>query len=83
MGSDISGPVACMERIRPEISACNAGTLNYLKVRRNGGWAWPPMIFDNAIPKIQRFLDAMHATGSKPEFESLSVKNSILKSIIY
>jgi len=79
MGSDISGPVACMERIRPEISACNAGTLNYLKVRRNGGWAWPPMIFDNAIPKIQRFLDAMHATGSKPEFECFDT--GILRSV--
>ena len=39
MGPDISGPLACMERIKPEIAACNAGTLNYLKVRRNGGWA--------------------------------------------
>jgi uncharacterized protein (DUF849 family) len=68
-GDDISGPLACMERVKPEISACNAGTLNYLKVRRSGQWAWPPMMFDNSVDKIQRFLDAMHAAGSKPEFE--------------
>ena len=33
-------PVACLERIRPEIAACNAGTLNYLKTRKNGAWAY-------------------------------------------
>ena len=28
VGKDISGPVACLRRVRPEIAACNAGTLN-------------------------------------------------------
>ena len=39
VGPDISGPVACMRAIRPEIAACNAGSLNYLKVkqRRHAG----------------------------------------------
>lgn len=69
IGDDISGPVACLKRVRPEIAACNAGTLNYLKVRRNGQWAWPPMVFDNAIDKIQRFLNTMSEVGAKPEFE--------------
>ena len=69
MGSDISGPLACMESVRPEISACNAGTMNYLKTRRSGAWAWPPMIFDNPVEKIQRMLDAMKTHDSMPEFE--------------
>ncbi len=69
MDDDISGPLACMERVKPEISACNAGTLNYLKVRRSGQWAWPPMVFANPVEKVGRFLDAIHENGSKPEFE--------------
>ena len=79
MGPDISGPLACMERVKPEIAACNAGTLNYLKVRRNGGWAWPPLVFENAVPKVQKFLDAMHAVGAKPEFECFDT--GILRSV--
>ena len=58
MGTDLSGPISCLPRVKPEIAACNAGTLNYLKVRRNGQWAWPPMIFDNPVDKVQKFLDA-------------------------
>jgi 3-keto-5-aminohexanoate cleavage enzyme len=69
MDDDISGPVACLDRVKPEIAACNAGTLNYLKVRRSGKWAWPPMVFSNPVEKIGRFLDAMHRHGTKPEFE--------------
>ena len=44
MGADISEPVSCLERVRPEMAALNAGSLNYLKARRNGTWAWPPPI---------------------------------------
>lgn len=69
VGDDISGPLACMARVKPEIAACNAGTLNYLKVRRSGQWAWPPMVFDNPVEKIERFLAAMKEHGTKPEFE--------------
>ena len=49
MGKDVSEPVACLNRVKPEIAACNAGTLNYLKTRRNGQWAWPPMVFMNDV----------------------------------
>lgn len=69
VGPDISGPAACLRRVRPEIAACNAGTLNYLKVRENGRWAWPPMVFDNPVDKVQAFLGVMAEVGTKPEFE--------------
>ena len=72
-GKDISGPAACIRRIKPEIAACNAGTLNYLKIREDGRWAWPPMIFDNPVEKVQAFLDVMAETGTLPEFECFDV----------
>jgi uncharacterized protein (DUF849 family) len=68
-GPDISGPVACLEAIKPELAACNAGTLNYLKLKSDGTWAWPPMIFDNPVEKVQQFLDSMKANNVIPEFE--------------
>jgi len=73
MGPDIAGPLACMRRIKPEIAACNSGSLNYLKARRNGTWAWPPLLFDNPVNKIQAYLDVMAETGTRPEFESFDV----------
>ena len=79
VGNDISGPEACMRRIKPEIAACNAGSLNYLKVRSNGQWAWPPMLFDNPVSKIQKFLKVMEETGAMPEFECFDV--GIVRSI--
>lgn len=79
MGSDISGPVDVMTRIRPEMAACNAGTLNYLKTRKNGDWAWPPMTFDNPVEKVQRFIDAMAKTETRPEFECFDV--GIVRSV--
>jgi uncharacterized protein (DUF849 family) len=69
VGADISGPVACLRKLRPDIAACNAGTLNYLKARDNGGWAWPPLIFDNPVEKVDSFLKVMKETNSIPEFE--------------
>jgi 3-keto-5-aminohexanoate cleavage enzyme len=69
VGADISGPVACLRAVRPEVAACNAGSLNYLKTRGDRGWAWPPMLFDNPVEKIAAFLTAMKETGSMPEFE--------------
>ena len=68
-GPDISGPVACLAAIKPELAACNAGTLNYLKLKSDGTWAWPPMIFDNPVEKVQQFLDAMKTNNVIPEFE--------------
>jgi uncharacterized protein (DUF849 family) len=79
MGNDISGPVACMRRIKPEIAACNAGSLNYLKVRSDGSWAWPPLLFDNPVAKIEKFLAAMRETETMPEFECFDV--GIVRSI--
>ena len=70
IGPDISGPAACIRRVRPEIAACNAGSLNYLKLRSDGSeWAWPPMVFDNPVAKVQAFLDVMAECGAHPEFE--------------
>jgi uncharacterized protein (DUF849 family) len=69
VGPDISGPLACLEAFKPELAACNAGSLNYLKLRENGSWAWPPMLFDNPVEKVKKFLDVMTANGVVPEFE--------------
>jgi len=73
IGNDISGPADCLRRVRPEIAACNAGTLNYLKIRDDGRWAWPPMVFDNPVEKVKAFLDVMAGTGTLPEFECFDV----------
>ena len=73
VGPDISGPLACMRAIRPEIAAANAGSLNYLKVRGDGRWAWPPMLFDNPVEKVAAFLSAMAESGALPEFECFDV----------
>lgn len=69
VGRDISGPLACIRAVRPEIAACNAGSLNYLKIRADGSWAWSPMLFDNPVEKITSYLDTMRETGAIPEFE--------------
>ena len=69
IGPDISGPLACLEAGRPEVAALNAGTLNYLKLRANGEWAWPPMVFDNPVEKIQPYIETMHRLGIVPECE--------------
>jgi uncharacterized protein (DUF849 family) len=69
IGSDISGPAACLEKFKPELAACNAGSLNYLKLRRDGSWAWPPTLFDNPVEKVHGFLKVMTANNVVPEFE--------------
>lgn len=69
VGRDQSGPIACLRAGRPEIAACNAGSLNYLKTRADGGWAWPPMLFDNPVEKVAEIVGVMAETGTKPEFE--------------
>lgn len=68
-GPDIAGPVSCLRAVKPEIAACNAGSLNYLKVKSDGSWAFPPGIFDNAPDKVKAFLDVMAETKTQPEFE--------------
>lgn len=79
LGPDIEGPAACIRRVRPEIAACNAGSLNYLKLREDGRWAWPPMVFDNPVDKIERFVAVMRECGTHPEFECFDV--GIVRSV--
>jgi uncharacterized protein (DUF849 family) len=69
LGSDLSGPLGCLEAFKPELAACNAGSLNYLKIRKDGQWAWPPALFDNPVEKIEKFLTVMSASKIVPEFE--------------
>ncbi|MEB5964776.1 MULTISPECIES: 3-keto-5-aminohexanoate cleavage protein [Comamonas] len=73
VGPDYQGPLDCLRATRPEMAACNAGSLNYLKTRSNGSWAWPPMLFDNQPAKVQDFLDVMAETHTLPEFECFDV----------
>ncbi|MDO8778139.1 MAG: 3-keto-5-aminohexanoate cleavage protein [Burkholderiaceae bacterium] len=79
VGKDVSGPLACIRRVKPEIAACNAGSLNYLKLKEDGSWAWPPMVFDNPVSKVQQFLDVMGECGTHPEFECFDV--GIVRSV--
>lgn len=69
VGPDYQGPLDVVTQTRPEMAACNAGSLNYLKIRSNGEWAWPPMIFENGVERVQAFLDVIASSGSIPEFE--------------
>jgi uncharacterized protein (DUF849 family) len=78
-GPDISGPLACLERFEPEMAACNAGSLNYLKCREDGTWAWPPMLFDNPVDKVKGYLDVMMAHRIVPEFECFD--SGIVRSV--
>lgn len=73
VGPDYQGPLDCLRATKPEMAACNAGSLNYLKTRSNGTWAWPPMLFDNQPAKVKDFLDVMAETGTLPEFECFDV----------
>ena len=79
VGPDISGPLACLEKFKPEMAACNAGSLNYLKLRKDGSWAWPPTLFDNPVEKVKGFLDVMRANHVVPEFESFD--SGIVRSV--
>lgn len=78
-GPDYAGALACIRETRPEMAACNAGSLNYLKVKADGTWAWPPHVFDNPPAKIQAYLDAMKDADSMPEFECFDV--GIVRSV--
>lgn len=69
MGADVSGPIACLERVKPEMAALNAGSLNYLKLRSNNSWAWPPLLFDNPVQKIEAMAKAMARLDVVPECE--------------
>lgn len=79
MGADVSGPLSCLEKFKPEMAACNAGSLNYLKLRKDGSWAWPPVLFDNPVGKVNKFLDVMRANNVVPEFECFD--SGIVRSV--
>ncbi len=68
-GPDIEGPLACLRRCKPEMAAMNSGSLNYLKLTNKNEWAWPPMLFDNPVNKIQQYLDVMDEHNIVPECE--------------
>jgi hypothetical protein len=68
-GPNYQGALNCVRETRPEIAACNAGSLNYLKVKADNTVAWPPMLFDNAVEKVQDYLDVMKDVDTIPEFE--------------
>jgi 3-keto-5-aminohexanoate cleavage enzyme len=73
VGEDITGPLRCMNVAKPEIAALNAGSLNYLKTRADGTFAWPPILFDNPVDKIRKFVGAMLWQGIVPEYECFDV----------
>jgi 3-keto-5-aminohexanoate cleavage enzyme len=79
VGKDVSGPIECLKRVKPEAAACNAGSLNYLKIKEDGTWAWPPMVFDNPVDKVRQFLDVMAECHIHPEFECFDV--GIVRSV--
>jgi uncharacterized protein (DUF849 family) len=79
LGPDVSGPLACLTRIRPEMAALNAGSLNYLKTRSDGRWAWAPLLFDNPVDKVEKFIRAMSEIGTVPECECFDT--GILRSV--
>lgn len=79
VGPDISTVAAALRRVRPEMAALNAGSLNYLKLKENGEWAWPPMLFDNPVEKVQAFLEVMSECGTVPECECFDT--GILRSV--
>lgn len=64
-----AGPIACMDACKPEMAALNCGSLNYLKTKKDGAWAWPPLAFDNPVEKIETMLTAMVDRGVCPECE--------------
>lgn len=73
IGPEYQDALHCVAETRPEMAACNAGSLNYLKLRSNGEWAWPPIMFDNPVDKVQAFIDVMAEAGTIPEFECFDV----------
>ena len=79
VGDDISGPLAVLDRTRSEMAAMNSGSLNYLKLRRNGEWAWPPMLFDNPVDKVSSFLKVMADHAIIPECECFDT--GIIRSV--
>ncbi|NWG93296.1 MAG: 3-keto-5-aminohexanoate cleavage protein [Parvularculaceae bacterium] len=79
VGPDYGYVLDYLRACRPEMAACNAGTLNYLKTKSDGSWAWPPMTFDNPVSKVKDFIDVMSEIGTLPEFECFDI--GIVRSV--
>jgi 3-keto-5-aminohexanoate cleavage enzyme len=79
VGAAYAGALACIAETRPEMAACNAGSLNYLKVKADGSWAWKPMLFDNPVEKITAYLEVMRRARTLPEFECFDL--GIVRSV--
>lgn len=79
IGSEYQYVLDYLRACKPEMAACNAGTLNYLKTRKDGSWAWPPMVFDNPASKVKDFIDVMNEVGIIPEFECFDI--GIVRSV--
>ena len=46
-----------------------ARSLNYLRTKSDGSWAWPPMTFQNPVSKITEMCEAMDRLDVIPECE--------------
>jgi uncharacterized protein (DUF849 family) len=79
VGPDYAHVLDYLRACRPEMAACNAGTLNYLKTKSDGSWAWPPMTFDNPVSKVADFIKVMQEVGIIPEFECFDI--GIVRSV--
>eukprot|EP00048_Salpingoeca_helianthica_P016316 m.231652 g.231652 ORF g.231652 m.231652 type:complete len:328 (-) comp18434_c0_seq1:26-1009(-) len=74
-----NGPIACIDAGKPEMAALNSGSLNYLKVTKENKWAWPPMLFDNPVEKVEIMARAMRERGVVPECECFDL--GIVRSV--
>jgi len=73
------GPISCFDSTDPDMAALNSGSLNYLKAKRDGTWAWDPILFDNPVPKVEEMINAMKSRGIVPECECFDT--GIVRSI--
>lgn len=73
MGRNQDAPLKLLRAGKPEMAALNAGSLNYLKARSNGTWAWKPLMFENPVDKVEEALAVMRECNIIPEFECFDV----------
>ena len=75
----VDGPISCLRAGRPEMAALNSGSLNYLRTKKDGSWAWPPMCFQNPVEKIEAMVNAMDELNIVGECECFDT--GIVRSI--
>lgn len=75
----VAMPLNLLSEIEPDMAAMNSGSLNYLGIRSNGDWKWPPMVFQNPVEKVQKFLETMEEHDILPECECFDT--GILRSL--